>query len=135
MWNVNLLWTVCIQCKFLLFLISLILFRFSIYLFVFSLDPLVTKNQTLNVSRNLLLLFQTKKRRGQASSPLFTLKSQQKTSADIWCLVHIWFLVTGWSNEKNNLFNLLDGHAGYIFCMWSNDADYTRCCWYHHIFS
>ena len=51
-----------------------------------SLDMPVTKNQ-ISAKKFLLLLQLKKKEENLASSLLFELKQQQKTLADIWCLV------------------------------------------------
>ena len=61
-------------------------------LFFFSLDSPETKIIILKIKYQLkfLLLFH------------FENETTAKILADIWCLVHIKFLVIGLSNEKNN---------------------------------
>ena len=72
----------------------------KIVIVFFSLDALVTENQILNtkVSQSFLILFQSKKKRGQ--TVLFLNLIYPNASTDICCLLFaICFLVTSWSNE------------------------------------
>ena len=73
-------------------------------LFFFSLDNPETKNIILKIKYQLkfLLLFHFEKRRVRAVLFSFQNETTAKILADIWCLVHIKFLVIGLSNEKNN---------------------------------
>ena len=69
---------------------------------LFSLDQPVakTKYRTANISWGFLSSSQFKKRKDNLASSLFVMPRQQNTFS--WHLLcSIWFLVTGWSNEKD----------------------------------
>ena len=69
----------------------------------FSLDQSVTKNQILKTTCQPMFFVIVTNRKEKRAECLFSFQFVTLTKHFYWHLVSsIWFLATGWSNEKNN---------------------------------